>query len=111
MRTKGSVRIIDVNDPGYKAQAEEATRGMDDPRRYSGAYGAKARRLAREGEISVHNSFHAMENAILQASLGNEYLLYTETPLISLVESNLQRLEERMGLVLKAETMTKREGT
>lgn len=111
VRTKGSVRIIDVNDPGYKAQAEEATRGMDDPRRYSGAYGAKARRLAREGEISVHNSFHAMENAILQASLGNEYLLYTVTPLISLVESNLQRLEERMGLVLKAETMTKREGT
>jgi len=82
---------------------------MEDPHCFSGAYGAKARRLAREGKISVHNSFHAMDNAILQASLGNEYLLYTETPLISLVESNLERLEERTGVVLKAEIMTKRE--
>jgi len=107
--SKGTVRIIDVNDPDYAAQAEEATRSMEDPHCFSGAYGAKARRLAREGKISVHNSFHAMDTAILQASLGNEYLLYTETPLISLVESNLERLEERTGVVLKAEIMTKRE--
>ncbi len=54
-------------------------------------------------------SLHAMDNAILQASLGNEYLLYTDTSLITLVESNLRRLEEKTGLVLRAETIANQE--
>ena len=108
-RPGGKVRIIDVNDPESMALAEEASQRMSDSQLYSGAYGAKARRMIREGKISVHNSFHAMDNAILQASLGNEYLLYTDTSLITLVESKLRRLEEKTGLVLRAETSANQE--
>jgi cobalt/nickel transport system ATP-binding protein len=93
----GTLYIMDVDDPGLAKQVEKL--GGDPGIHYrSGAYGARARRLVREGKIDVHHPFHALENALLQVSVGNDYLLYTDTSLISLVGSELAKVESRVGL-------------
>ncbi len=93
----GTLYIMDVEDPGLEAQIKKL--GSDPDMHYrSGAYGARARRLVREGRIDVHHPFHALENALLQVSVGNDYLLYTDTSLISLVGSELAKVERRVGL-------------
>lgn len=97
----GTLYIMDVEDPGLDRQVEERTRQQPDIHFRSGAYGAKARRLVREGRIDVHHPFHALENALLQVSVGNDYLLYTDTSLISLVGSELAKVERRVGLRTK----------
>lgn len=65
---------------------------------HSGVYGTTARRLAEEGKLDVHFRFHALEHGLLQASLGHDFVLYTDTSLCSLVEARAKRLEERTGL-------------
>lgn len=93
----GTLYIMDVEDPDLEKQVEKL--GSDPGMHYrSGAYGARARRLVREGKIDVHHPFHALENALLQVSVGNDYLLYTDTSLISLVGSELAKVERRVGL-------------
>ncbi|MDW5562698.1 MAG: ATP-binding cassette domain-containing protein [Methanomassiliicoccus sp.] len=94
----GTLYIMDVEDPGLARQVQEI--GGDRPEMHyrSGAYGARARRMVREGKIDVHHPFHALENALLQVSVGNDYLLYTDTSLLSLVGSELAKVERRVGL-------------
>ncbi len=93
----GTLYVVDVEDPGYPEQVRSLAVRMNDLHHSSGAYGAKARRLVREGKIDVHNPFHALENALLQLSLGKHYVLYTDTTLISLVGSHLSKLEQKSG--------------
>ncbi len=71
----GILFIVDVEDPKYPEQLHSLTERVADLHHHSGAYGAKARRLVREGKIDVHHPFHALENAILQVSLGKDYCL------------------------------------
>lgn len=93
----GTLYIMDVEDPGLEKQVEKLG-GEPGVHYRSGAYGARARRMVREGKIDVHHPFHALENALLQVSVGNDYLLYTDTSLISLVGSELAKVERRVGL-------------
>lgn len=65
---------------------------------HTGIYGALARRLAQEGKIDAHYRFHSLEHGLLQASLGNDFTLYIEAGLCSLVEARVKRLEEKTGL-------------
>lgn len=94
----GTLFIVDVEDPGLQRQVEMISGRSPEMHYRSGAYGAKARRLVREGKIDVHYPFHALENALLQASVGNDFLLYTDTSLLSLVGSELAKVERRVGL-------------
>jgi hypothetical protein len=94
----GTLYIVDVEDPEYPEQIRSLINHVESLHQSSGAYGTKARGLAREGKIEVHHPFHALENAFLQVSLGMDYILYTDTSLISLVGSSLSGLEQRIGL-------------
>jgi cobalt/nickel transport system ATP-binding protein len=96
--TNGTLYIMDVEDPELETQVEEIGGRVPDLHYHSGAYGARARRLVREGKIDVHHPFHALENAILQVSMGSDYLLYTDTSLISLVGLELAKVERKVGL-------------
>lgn len=96
--SSGTLYIVDVEDPGLEGQVEEIAGRVADAHRSSGVYGAKARRLMRDGGIDAHHSFHALENAILWVSLGNDFVLYTDTSLISLVGEELAKVERRVGL-------------
>ena len=49
-------------------------------------------------KIDVHHPFHALENAFLQVSLGKDYVLYTDSTLVSLVGSDLAKVEKKVGL-------------
>ena len=71
--------------------------------RRSGIYGSLARRLAAEGKIDAHYRFHALEHGLLHASLGDDFILYTDAGLCSLVEARAKRLEERSGLRISIE--------
>jgi cobalt/nickel transport system ATP-binding protein len=97
-RSGGTLYIVDVDDPDYERQVSRVTGSAAELHYRSGVYGAKARRLVREGRLDVHHPFHALENAILQVSLGNDYVLYTDTSLISLVGLELGKVERRVGL-------------
>jgi cobalt/nickel transport system ATP-binding protein len=97
----GTIHIVDINDPAYAERVSMLTDELGDIQHSSGAYGDKARRMARDGKIDVHHSFHALENAFLQVSLGQDYVLYTDSSLLSLVRSNLGRVEEKAGLRFK----------
>lgn len=94
----GTMYIVDVEVPEYDEHVRSLTDRTKNIHLNSGAYGAKARRLVREGKINVHHPFHALENAFLQVGLGNDYVLYTDTSLFSLVGSNLSRVEQKVGL-------------
>ena len=94
----GTMYVVDVDDPGYPEQVRLLAERIKDLHLSSGAYGAKARRLVREGKIDVHHPFHALENALLGVSLGGDYVLYTDTSLIPLVGINLARVEQKVGL-------------
>lgn len=65
---------------------------------YSGVYGATARRYARERRLDVHYRFHSIEYAILLASMGHYFLLYSDSSLCQQVESRIWELENRMGI-------------
>jgi hypothetical protein len=94
----GTMFILDVNDPNYPELVRTLTDRVKDLHHSSGAYGAKARRMVREGKIDVHHPFHALENAFLQVSLGKDYVLYTDSTLVSLVGSDLAKVEKKVGL-------------
>ncbi len=94
----GTLYIADVDDPGLPGQVDDIAGRMQDLHRSSGVYGAKARRLVRDGRLDVHHPFHALENALLQVSVGKDFLLYTDTSLISLVGRELAKVEGRVGL-------------
>jgi cobalt/nickel transport system ATP-binding protein len=94
----GTMYIVDVEELEYDEHARSLTDRTKDARMTSGAYGAKARRLVREGKICVHHPFHALENAFLQVGPGKDYMLYTDTSLFSLVGYNLSRVEQKVGL-------------
>ncbi|MBI0583221.1 MAG: ATP-binding cassette domain-containing protein [Methanomassiliicoccus sp.] len=96
--SSGTLYIVDIEDPGLERQIEDISARVSDLHHSSGAYGARARRMVRDGRIDVHHPFHAMENAILQVSLGNDFVMYTDTSLISLVGEELARVERRVGL-------------
>ena len=93
----GTLYIIDVLDPGFPEQVLSLSTKIADLHDVSGTYGAKAGRLVREGKIDVHHSFHALENALLQVSLGKEYVLYTDASLMPLLGSRLSKLERKSG--------------
>jgi hypothetical protein len=97
----GTLYIVDADDPELDRQILEMSDRVQDLHFHSGAYGARARRLVREGRIDVHHPFHSLENAILQVSVGNDYVLYTDTSLISLVGSELAKVERKVGLRTK----------
>jgi cobalt/nickel transport system ATP-binding protein len=67
----------------------------------SGVYGAYARRMAEEGRIDVHYRFHALEHALLQASLGNDFVLYADSSTCALVEERAIALEKKIGLKIR----------
>ena len=90
--------VVDVDDPNVGSQIKVLSERIENIHLSSGAYGQKARRLVREGKIDVHDPFHALENAFLQASLGKQYVLYTDTSLLPLVGLNLARVENKVGL-------------
>jgi cobalt/nickel transport system ATP-binding protein len=94
----GTMYVVDVDDPGYPEQVRFLAGKVKELHHSSGAYGAKARRLVREGKIDVHHPFHALENAFLRVSLGGDYVLYTDTSLLSLVGLNLSQVEQKVGL-------------
>ena len=94
----GTLYVVDVDDPDRSEQVNALEGRVGDIHNRSGAYGAKARRLVREGDIDVHHSFHALENAILQVSLGQDYILFTDTALMSLIGTYLARVERTVGL-------------
>jgi cobalt/nickel transport system ATP-binding protein len=94
----GTMFILDVGDPDYLEQVRSLAERVENLHLSSGAYGAKARRMVREGKIDVHHPFHALENAFLQVSLGKDYVLYIDSNLISLVGSNLAKVEQKVGL-------------
>ncbi|MGD0817920.1 MAG: ATP-binding cassette domain-containing protein [Methanomassiliicoccales archaeon] len=94
----GTMFVLDVEDPGYSEQVRSIADRVENLHLSSGAYGVKARQMVREGKIDVHHSFHALENAFLQVSLGKDYVLYTDSTLISLVGSNLAKVEQKVGL-------------
>ncbi|MGD1060554.1 MAG: ATP-binding cassette domain-containing protein [Methanomassiliicoccales archaeon] len=94
----GTMYIVDVEDREYPEQVRLLSNHLENLHLSSGAYGAKARRLVRAGKIDVHNPFHALENAFLRVSLGKDYVLYTDTSLISLVGYNLSKVEQKVGL-------------
>lgn len=96
--TGGTLYIVDVEDPELERQVEDIRQRSPGMHFRSGAYGAAARRLVRDGKIDVHHPFHALENALLQVSVGSDFLLYTDTSLISLVGSELAKVERRVGL-------------
>jgi len=96
--TGGTMFVLDVDDPDYLGQVHSLAGRVKDLHHSSGAYGAKSRRMVRECKIDVHHPFHALENAFLQVSLGKDYVLYTDTSLISLVGSNLAKVEQKVGL-------------
>ncbi len=95
---RGTLFLVDVDDPDHPEQAMRLGERIPDMHYRSGAYGARSRRRAREGRIDVHHSFHALEDAILQVSLGRDYVLYTDHALMSLVISEISKMENRMGL-------------
>jgi cobalt/nickel transport system ATP-binding protein len=97
----GTLYIVDVEDPGLEEQVRRIGGERPDMHYRTGAYGATARRLVREGKIEVHHPFHALENALLQVSVGNDYLLYTDTSLMPLVGTELAKVERRVGLRTK----------
>lgn len=97
----GTLFLVDVDDPYRSDRARMLGERILDIHFRSGAYGARPRRLVREGKIDVHHPFHALENAILEVSLGHDYVLYTDPTLMSLVESELRRVETRVGLRTK----------
>lgn len=94
----GTLFLVNVDDPYRSDHARMLGERIPDIHFRSGAYGARSRRMVRDGKIDVHHPFHALENAILMVSLGHDYVLYTDPVLMSLVESELMRVETRVGL-------------
>lgn len=64
----------------------------------SGVYGAAARKLVLDGKLDVHYHFHALENGLMQAAGGKDFVLYTDSSLCKLVEEKARRLEKNSGV-------------
>ncbi len=67
----------------------------------AGVYGTVARQMVDKGLLDVHFRFHALEHGLFQASLGESFLLYTDSSLCSLVDKRANYLNKTLGLNLK----------
>ena len=99
----GTMFILDVGAADFQEQVLAISDRVQDLHLSSGAYGAKARRMVREGKIDVHHPFHALENAFLHVGLGKDYIMFTDSALISLLGSNLAKVEQKVGLKIDVE--------
>jgi len=101
----GKIRIVCV-DKVEDFEVEGRTNGKLSPTHMSsGVYGAKARRLANEGKLDVHYRYHSLEHGLLLSSLGQDFVLYTDSLLLNLVKSCVKELEERTGLHIEVEVV------
>jgi cobalt/nickel transport system ATP-binding protein len=64
---------------------------------HSGAFGSRARRAVVENGIYVCCHIQALEQAILEASLGRDSILYLDSSLERIVERRIQRFEQMFG--------------
>jgi len=94
----GRIRVVCV-DRAESLEVEKKSNGEPSPfHMRSGVYGAKARRQANEGRIDAHYRYHALDHGLLLASLGQDFVLYTDSSLYPLVEARVKVLEEETGL-------------
>ncbi len=95
----GTISLVCVNEQMADLPTKSKPRHFESKSHlHSGIYGALARRMAQEGKLDAHYRFHSLEHALLQASLGNDFVLYTDSSLCSLVEKRAALLEKRSGI-------------
>jgi len=110
MHLIGKIRIVCV-DKVEDLEAERRSNGQLSPfHMRSGVYGAKARRLANEGKLDVHYRYHSLEHGLLLASLGQDFVLYTDSSLLNLVKDRVKGLEEHTGLHIEVEVAVADQG-
>ncbi|HMK47173.1 MAG TPA: ABC transporter ATP-binding protein, partial [Methanocella sp.] len=81
----GKLYVVCIDDPGFNPVI---TQKFD--RYNTGAFGTRAKREARETGLVMHY-FHAIDQGLIMASLGVNFLLVTESALIDLVMVKLER--------------------
>ncbi|MBS3069701.1 ATP-binding cassette domain-containing protein [Candidatus Micrarchaeota archaeon] len=68
------------------------------PHENSGIYGMAAQELASRSKMHFHHRFHALEHALLKTSMGEDFVLYSDTALCSLVEKKARQFSKASGL-------------
>lgn len=64
----------------------------------SGIYGLAAQEQASRSQIHFHRRFHALEHALLATSLGEDFVLYSDSALCSLVEKKARSFAHASGI-------------
>jgi len=68
------------------------------PHENSGIYGLTAQELATRSQMHFHHRFHALEHALLSTSIGEDFVLYSDSALCSLVEKKAKQFSKAAGL-------------
>jgi cobalt/nickel transport system ATP-binding protein len=106
----GKMRIVCI-DKVMDLEVERESNGqLSSAHMSSGVYGAKARRLANEGKLDVHYRYHSLEHGLLLASLGQDFVLYTDSSLLNLVKDHVKGIEEHTGLHIEVDVAVADQG-
>ena len=68
------------------------------PHENSGIYGLVAQELATRSQMHFHHRFHALEHALLCTSIGEDFVLYSDSALCTLVEKKARQFSKASGL-------------
>ncbi len=89
LRPPGKLYVACIDEPGFDPAVQQYFE-----RHNTGAFGIGAKKAAREAGMVMHY-FHAINQGLLTASLGEDYLLVTESALIALVRGRLERFNRQ----------------
>ncbi|VVB58040.1 Trehalose/maltose import ATP-binding protein MalK [Candidatus Anstonella stagnisolia] len=68
------------------------------PHENSGIYGLTAQELATRSQMHFHHRFHALEHALLSTSIGEDFVLYSDSALCTLVEKKAKQFSKAAGV-------------
>lgn len=87
----GKLYVAQVDAPGFDPGASQKFEKHN-----TGAFGINAKRAARDTNMVMHY-FHAIDNGLIQASLGEDYLLVTKSSLVEVVRARVERFNSLSG--------------
>ncbi|MCD1295407.1 cobalt transport protein ATP-binding subunit [Methanocella sp. CWC-04] len=82
----GNFYIAYVDDPGFDASIIKAFKKHN-----MGVFGVNAKRTSRSMGLDIHHYFYAIDQGLIKASVGEDYLLLTESSVKGLVKSRIDR--------------------
>lgn len=97
----GKLYIMCVDSPGF-----DMRKSLKFKKHNTGAFGTRAKRAARGAGMSLHHYFYAIDQGIIKTSLGEDYLLVTESSVVDIVMDKVRSFRSQNGTDLQVIEVT-----